>query len=616
MSFRGPISLSSSRVFRMPQLSAYQSAVLGSFHSKALKSVLLIDDQFPTYKDVLSEDRKHFSEERKALRLYESFHKRRMICDVENDIANIDLGVERFKKSDLIILDYHLIPGSEDGAKAVDVVLRLSESAHFNTIIVYTRHHDLAEVWLELAGRLRQGWEDDEAAIFAQASNSRELTELWDEIGDQLSDPPISLVRAYITHGQEGWKEHADAEQFRKELQDRDVPRPAITLFTDALIHRFMRRALKTDYAAPRKEVAGRYDKDGGLCWVQAGNCFVAVAQKAKEDINDESDPDGLLATLDAALLDWKPSLIQVIGSEIQNLLELQALATDELNLKDPLIRTGLSYFMLEGLGNEVPPDERRVWASVETIIDKLVDTLRRRIGDSEALRTMATSVFREKLQEIGWTEPPTPNRMWEAAIQLGAPPVKPAKEKVGFALNYYLSNEPRPRRHVTTGTVFHRAGTDEFWICASPSCDMVARKAHEDQTWLHSLFPTMPMLALRLHEMSKVGDALKNATHGRHIFVRTADQEKAFCIESSGVKQVIWEFFFLPESSALTIDADGNSTFSASRVQLNGARQPALTAENFAVIGQLRPQNASRFLQLAGQHLSRIGMDHVKLGS
>lgn len=614
MFFQGLILLSSSRVFRMSQLSAYQSAVLGSFHSKALKSVLLIDDQFPTYKDVLSNDRARFSEEAKALKLYEAFHRRRMICDVENDVTNLDLEVERFKKSDLIVLDYQLDPATEDGVMALDVVQRLSASPHFNTIIIYTRHHDLAEVWLELAGRLRQGWAEDETVVFAQASNSEELMELWDKIGDQLKDPPISLVRAYITHGQEGWKQHAEAGPFRKELEDRDVPKPAITLFTEALIHRFVRNTLKKGYADTKREVAGAYKPDEGLCWVQAGNCFVAVTQKAKGETDDGNDPDGLFSALDAALLDWKPSLIQVIGSEIQNLLELQALATDELNLKDPLIRTGLSYFMLEGLGSEAPPDERRVWASVETIIDKLVDTLRRRIGDSEALQRMATSVFQEKLKEIGWAAPITHDRMWDAAVKLGAPPVKPVKEKVGFALNYYLSNEPRPRRHVTTGTVFHHAGTDEFWICASPSCDMVARRAHEDQAWLHSLFPTMPMLALRLHETNNVGDALKNATQGRHVFVKTGGREKAFCIESPRVKQVIWEYFFLPEGSTLTINEDGNSMFSASRVQLDNARQPTLTHENFAIIGQLRSQNASRFLQLAGQHLSRIGMDHVKL--
>ncbi|WP_448192814.1 response regulator receiver domain [Azospirillum sp. sgz301742] len=600
----------------MQQLSAYQSAVLDSFHGKALKSVLLIDDQFPTYKDVLRNDRARFTEEPKALRLYEAFHRRRMICDVENDVANLDLEIERFKKSDLIVLDYHLIPGSDDGVKAVDVVLRLSASAHFNTIIIYTRHRNLAEVWLELAGRLRQGWAEDESGIFDKdGEKAEELTTQWDLLSDRLPDPPISLIRSYVTHGQKGWTEHADAEAFRKELEAEGVPKWAISQFIEALIHRFVRNTLKKDYAGSKREVAGAYKPDYGICWVQAGNCFVAVARKADGVTADENDPDGLFATLDAALLDWKPSLIQVIGSEIQNLLELQALATDELNLKDPLIRTGLSYFMLEGLGSKMPPDEDRVWASVETIIDKLVDTLRRRIGDDEALRTMATSVFREKLQEIGWAEPSTPNGTWDAAIQLGAPQVKPVKDKVGFALNYYLSNEPRPRRHVTTGTVFQKVGTDEFWICASPSCDMVARSPHEDQVWLHSLFPTMPMLALRLHSMGKVGDALKNATQGRHVFVRAGEQEKAFCIESSSVKQVIWEFFFLPGSTTLTVAAGRTSTFSASRVRLNGDRQPALDTENFAVVGQLRPQNASRFLQMAGQHLSRIGMDHVKLG-
>ena len=184
----------------------------------------------------------------------------------------------------------------------------------------------------------------------------------------------------------------------------------------------------------------------------------------------------------------------------------------------------------------------------------------------------------------------------------------------MGFALNYYLSNEPRPRRHVTTGTVFQAASTDELWVCASPSCDMVARKPTAEQAWLRNLFPTMPMLALRLHAVGNLGEALKYATEGRFIFVRTNSEDKAFCIEAPSVKQVAWEFFFLPSSSTLEVSAGSAPKFSASRVKLKD-QQPVLVPGDFAVVSQLRPQNASRFLQMAGHHLSRIGMDHVKLG-
>ena len=68
----------------------YKSAVKETFETKPLKTVLMIDDQFPTFADLadLVDERGNASEPRfrqkdRALALYRGFQKRHMICDVE-----------------------------------------------------------------------------------------------------------------------------------------------------------------------------------------------------------------------------------------------------------------------------------------------------------------------------------------------------------------------------------------------------------------------------------------------------------------------------------------------------------------------------------------------------
>ncbi|MFM2045104.1 MAG: hypothetical protein RLY86_3680 [Pseudomonadota bacterium] len=588
----------------MPSTETYNTAVLDSFHRKALKSVLLIDDQFPTYLDVIRGETAKFTEYEKASRLYQAFHARKMICDVENDVTECEVGIERFKKSDLIILDYHLSPTSNDGTKAVEVVRRLSLSTHFNTIILYTRHTDLGQVWLEVAGMLRQGWGKDAEDVFA-GDDADEYLEQWDRLSDQLPHPPLELVRAYVTHGRDGWSRLPGKARYLQELQEKGLGRKYLYRFVDALICRYMWEVLKSDYSKSANDVAGNYDPERGLCWLQAGNCFVAIAKKHEEHAGAADDPDGLMACLDAALLDWKPSLLQVIGSEIQNLLEVQAIAFDRINLKDPHVRTGLAYFMLDSLGPGDVEDDR-VWASVETIIDKLVDVLRRRIGDSEELRAMATAVFKEQLDATTWK-----TDKWAAAVQLSAPPSKPKMVDVGFELNRFLSNEPKPRRHLTTGSIFQLAGSNDFWICVSPSCEMVNRVPNTSQAWQHSIYPIMPMFCLRLHEVKDLSKVLGEAHLGRHLFVKADGVNRAFCIENS-VPQLTWEFLILPETSRLETGDRQNPTFKALQLSKGTGGSPLMSPCEFIVVGQLRPAHASKFLLESGQHLSRIGLDHV----
>ena len=60
----------------------YEFAVKETFENKPLRTVLMIDDEFPTFADLAAGEnegnKKRFRQKDRALKLYQSFRKRRM----------------------------------------------------------------------------------------------------------------------------------------------------------------------------------------------------------------------------------------------------------------------------------------------------------------------------------------------------------------------------------------------------------------------------------------------------------------------------------------------------------------------------------------------------------
>lgn len=73
-----------------------------------------------------------------------------MICDVDNGSVNFD--VDRIRKSDLIIVDYHLDNNAPD--KTLKPLQDLKDSDHLNMIVIYTREN-LETVWMQISSTLK-----------------------------------------------------------------------------------------------------------------------------------------------------------------------------------------------------------------------------------------------------------------------------------------------------------------------------------------------------------------------------------------------------------------------------------------------------------------------------
>jgi hypothetical protein len=610
----------------MPNSPAYAEAIKRTFRSRALRTVLIIDDQFPTYKNLLelSEDElRRFGEPEEAKALYSLFHDNHMPCDVENEAA--ELSIDRVRKSDLIVLDYHLTPGSQDTTQSIDIIRGLAGTKHFNTVVLYTRERDHYGIWSSLVLGLRRGWVEPTGLLDGTALKT------WERLSDEeklpQDHPADEMIIAYA-RGATIKEQLKHIPALRNQLIGSGFEASDVPSVVTALIHRAVRERFQGDeyvFDGQQQVVVAGFDVNGPK-WVQSQNCFVVILGKQEEDGDDvhPAQADRVLRCLDEAFVAWQPNILQVLISEIQNILELDALATAQAEFRDSATQVGLSYYLLDAVKSARAPDAREHFkAPLSTLIDKLVETLRHRIGSDADLGALASTLLVEELTEQGWPlEAPRENellaKVYKAAEKVARPSGEPpTKNDALFALNSFLSTEPFRRDHLTTGTIF-RTPAGEYWVCASPACDMVPRAPAPDQHWTHAMHPLRPMVAALLKVEEGHASVLNTAPTGRHVFLR-GEPNLAFSIGHGPGHQPSFEMFFVQNAARVQDDDTGRKFFRSARIALvapdeGGEGETRLAFDEYVVVGQLRPAYATKVLQLVGQHLSRIGLDFIRM--
>ena len=589
---------------------AYEEAIVGTFRVNALRTAHLIDDEFPTYAELAAnEDAKTtFKQWSLAKDLYQHFGANHIPCDVANTIQDIQRDVERIRKSDLIVLDYNLRDG--DTRMSVGLVRQLARTDHFNTIIVYTSEPDLNSVWLNFAAALRGDWQAREAI--------EDDLEGLEDAGLKLEAPSIEMIADYLSgrsvavHHPTEWKAYGEV------FEEAGVQKEARSALVSARIRREVRSMLKDD----RETLEAEYASTEGRCrtgrplWLQSGNCFITIVGKPK-DSERSVEPAQLFEALDDALCDWRPNLLQLIISEIQNTLESGALATHELHLRDPQTQVSLCYFLLMALSGHQPPRET-LDAPIHAVLDKLVEGVRQRLVTDPKLGKLGGDLLAEELVRLAMPDYPAGDAeaakrrrqcIFEHARKMASVDAELDVQQALLKLNAFMSSEPF-RGLLTTGTVFEHDASR--WICMTPACDMVDRPPGNGQHWMQQLHPMKPMVAVRL-EQKEPGKALKEAELSRSLFLNMDGDVSSFDV-LPGAGGPSYEFIYV-ESGSLNLD-DGRHRFRGYRLWRTAEEQAlptALTPVTFDVIGQVRPDYASRFLQQTGAWLSRIGVDFLR---
>jgi hypothetical protein len=549
---------------------SYESAVAKTFIDRPLRTVLMIDDQFPTYADVmdglavgaeaLANDEK-FRQRGRALDLYRGFRGRSMICDIENDIEDVDAA--HLRKSDLVILDYNLGPGQDDNDKSIRLLRSLSSSKHFNTVVVYTANDDQDGVWLDIIASMRGGWAKLPASVEGAA------LEHWNRLSDQgaLPDASINAVMQFAKRGEFGDIEAGPKDSAQKELIDLGVPPGETKAIIVGLVGKELARRSGDFAEEPDRHAVGGFQN--GRRWILAGNAFVVVMKKVTPEAGAPSETDLIMQALKDALLEWHPNIIQILISEVQNILELEALATEELQLRKPTTQTALAYYLLDSIGKVDPTANPDVRIPLMALVDKVVDGMRRRLSTDGDLLRLAGEALVGDLRDTGWHPDKWPvtgkAALINAAIELARTKGLVKHDDIMFKLNSFLSTEKFRRAHITTGTVFYLSDRDEYYIAASPACDLVARAPSDNQHWARSIHPTNPFVAIRLRPETDLKSTLVNAAQAEHIFLELNDENRAFRLNWGAGHQPSYEFFFARNEGRVR-EADGKTVFDAGR--------------------------------------------------
>ena len=241
----------------------------------------------------------------------------------------------------------------------------------------------------------------------------------------------------------------------------------------------------------------------------------------------------------------------------------------------------------------------------------RIFETIRRNFEEKSDLPKIGADLLGSLVssQQLGSKQD---KELLEIASSLASPHTKLQTSDILHALNHYLSSEPFNSAYITTGTIFKSTQEDLWWVCVSPACDMVPRQPSDIKSWQRDLHPIRPMMALRLESIT-VSAALKDAEHGKALFVKFDGKRQAFRMCEGNTSQPRPELFLLVNEGRVS-EESGRRIFTGNRIIVTAdSKILSLKDDAFSAVAQLRDSYGGRLLQQTGNHTSRIGVDFVR---
>jgi len=544
-----------------------------------IRSAFMVDDQFPTFPDLISDKSDPHWDKPRARELYSFLRSKGLMCDIENVAAKAEGDrLTHLGQCDLLIADFHLNPkASTDPSAAIHLLGQLAESDHFNLAIVYTAA-DTREVLRQVGFSLGGGLE-----LAAQ------IREKADALLDELAAPDFDALLAAVDEEMLGRflaGKSGDPQPIAALAQQFEIPPAQRSACVSLLCEKKLRRSLPLSVVDQRKPsaVEGSFmASTDSVQWIRKGNLFAAIANKKLE-------PDKLLEVLKDALVAWDPPALQVMMVQARAQVEKAGVLLDEKVLNSPREQSGWLLRVL--LASTADEQRRHLAALYERMFGRLFTRLTGSISE------FGLKILGSRQQDS-----------IAAATELVSNGKVALKEvEIYHAANEHLCFDAEHGEFITSGTIFKRAGEAqaEYWVCTSPACDLVPGQGRRG--WDADLKPWRAITAARLRVIvneSSIGRLLTTATRCRHIFIHD-ERMLALEVADDDTRQM--------ELEMLLIENDGRIDAAQMRGQILRVRAgaPATESAAFAVLGRLRYEYASRFLAESGQQRARIGVDFI----
>lgn len=601
-----------------------------------LRSVLIVDDDYPTWEEILNSAMDTTSQNSDLadrstkktwhtaaagpLAVIAQFRARNpgFIIDIHDAVgpdANGVLGVSETPEdlashlfqSDLLILDYFLDGDNAGlkGIKARKILQSVLLNRHFNLIVVHTGEPDLEEVFFECLlsvmescssqydETVRQGLEATEEIlddIEGEANFDRKYIHDYFDLAAYIELRRLGLeislndlVRQFI----KGDGPLADLSQW---IQSFGFEKRYLRGFFFWAIHNFEKNRNTMFSNMPIEGL--RWSSDYSCMWLRTVRGFVTFVGKGPED---------LLKELQKALENWQPTPSRLLSAKYRHELNRVGVEAEDRTLVNSHafahfysdICTASQVGITDGAGG-------RLAAA------KLKDHVSRQ---SEAISIQIEDEIVKFGIKIVETDKISGN---EFATYYGVNLTEPAEAKVAVAhYNSYVSTLPLKQGsdQLDSGHIFKVGG--EWWVCATPACDLQPGQVSIAFGGLSTELKPFTALLLKQAEISNLTSGHINS--GAYCFVETSSGE----IVALGLRltsddgkpvneKVTWRTFL----------AKGSGLIENNELELLIPRLNAGVLDNETktaqIIAKLRYEYALNYIQKVGASVSRIGLGYA----
>lgn len=578
-----------------------------------IRSVLIIDDDYPTLEEVLTAPNKRkrwHSNPKQIGKVIAQFRADHQPMNVDiHDGSNVGMrdqtkAVKRLHHSDLLVLDYELDRSKVgDGTKAIKITRNILENHHFNLMVVHTRE-SLERVFGEMLLALlpRTGlklWDTAAKAALPMLENAEE------ENGEIVAQLKGCMDTSHFLHAWQAGIDHLfDPDEFAPSFAEFDDICAATnwnTLEEKQTVASWVISEIGKSLSSQmtNKTISNvTWAKDGPF-WIRSDSGFIAFVNKAKDDDGDQTD---LITMLLDALLRWSPRPSRLFLTKLRaeigengQIAEDKALGTKHVhaNWYRRLLssdRANRDFILTETLS-------RHSEQLLETIVTGTTDF---------ASRLVEVEDEKADYEEIC-------SRHYGVDLRETAD-----KERARFEHNAFVCSKAVTGYHLAPGHVFKNG--EAYWICLTPACDLVPGQKASGR--FEHVGKNLPFTAVRLQlVMPPSADASSKAKRSyEKTYDRAMGAGRYMVLDISGKLVTLSLNHPDDESSAphwFSLFAANQGIFDPNSARFKfhkneQAKNGRLISRSFEakIVGQLRYEYALNLMSKLGVTMTRVGLD------
>lgn len=598
-----------------------------------LRSVLIIDDQYPTWEEVLNSamnsdgqkvgisTKQWHSDPTNPLRVINQFRdcKPGLIIDIHDGVTpqattstleaveSSEQLADHLHQSDLLVLDYNLEGDNSGlgGAKARTILQSVLANKHFNLIVIHTGENDLQTVFHECL-----------------ISSMNSCTSVYDEKLDEkigILEQKLDDLEDQEKFEKGRLEEHFGLSQY---IYCRQPDIPQKTLLANYMksagelsslsnwakeaglkggdLKTFLYWAIK-EFEKPRlsnflqKEAEQLKWSDSNNClWFRTVRGFVVFVEKNEND---------LLIHLQNALESWKPTPSRLLSAKYRHELNRIGVEAEDRTL----LKSHVFAHFYSDICNTQTPGSSAAEADVRVRASKLKDHVSRQ---SEAISFHVEDEivkFGEKVVSVDVSQ--VSDFATHYSVDLNEPSVR---KKASAHYNSYISTLPLKHGDDQLDSGHILEINNDFWVCATPACDLQPKQ--NTIAFIGDTEDLRPFTALRLNLVNFDDLSPVDVNSGEYCFIEKEPGKiivlglRASKSEDVVSSKVTWRAFL----------AKKNGLIQRNCLQL---LRPKLRGKNLInekadanVLAKLRYEYALNYIQKIGTSVSRIGLGYMAI--